>query len=239
MLIFLRSLLFNLVFYITGASWSFFGAPLLLLPRAVMHAYIRFGAWLVLQEIKYIAGITYICHGAENMPQSACLMASNHQSMWETVMLPYILPGMNFVSKKELFWIPFFGWNLWKAGDIFIDRRSGPSALRHLLRAARRNARWGRKIWIFPTGTRAAPAERLEYKPGIAALYKGLNLPCVPVALNSGLFWPRRSFLRHRGCVQVHFLPVIPPGLDRKTFMKNLETAIEDKALELASEIRR
>ncbi len=237
MLIFLRSVIFNPVFYATGALWSILSAPLLLLPRAAMNVYIKFGSWLVLQELKYISGITYECRGLENIPAGSCLIASNHQSMWETVALYHILPEMDLIAKRELFWIPFFGWSLWKSGVVFVDRGSGPKALRHLLRRARANAQRGRKIWIFPTGTRTLPDQRADYKSGVAALYKGLNLPCVPVALNSGFFWPRRSFLRHAGCVQVHFLPAISPGLDRRAFMKNLETAIEEKSLELAAKV--
>ncbi len=239
MFIFLRSIVFNFIFYATGVLWSILGLPLLLLPRSAMHAYTRFGAWLVLQEMRYIARITYQCYGMDNLPQGAFLVASNHQSMWETVTMPYILPGMNFVSKKELFWIPFFGWNLWKAGDIFIDRTSGLSALRHLVHQAQGSILRGRKPLIFPTGTRSTPGARLEYRSGVAALYKDLNVPCVPVALNSGVFWPRRSFVRHPGCVQIHFLPALPPGLDRRIFMKKLEASIEEKALELAAKVGR
>src|SRR5204862_2085852 len=129
---------------------------------------------------------------------------------------------------RELLLVPFYGWYAARAGSIAIDRRGGAGALRRMVAAARREATAGRPIVIFPEGTRTVPGTRLIYQPGVAALYQALDLPVVPAAVNSGLFWGRRSFVKRPGRIVLAFLEPIPPGLPRVQMMRELETRIED-----------
>ena len=133
--------------------------------------------------------------------------------------------------------MPFYGWYATRAGSIAIDRRGGAAALRGMVAAARRAATAGRPIVIFPEGTRTAPGQRLAYQPGVAALYQALDLPLVPAAVNSGLFWARRSFLKKPGRITLEFLDPIPPGLRRREVMAKLEECIETATAALGSEV--
>jgi 1-acyl-sn-glycerol-3-phosphate acyltransferase len=138
------------------------------------------------------------------------------------------------VLKRELLHIPMFGWYMRKVGMIAVDRSRGASALKQMVREAQATFAAGRSIAIFPEGTRTAPGEHKPYQPGVAALYTQLGVPVVPIALNSGLFWGRKAFLKKPGTITLQILPAIPPGLDRKTFMKRLESSIEDASKALA-----
>ena len=140
------------------------------------------------------------------------------------------------VLKKELIYIPFFGWFICKFRMIAVERSAGSAALRNLVRQAEACIAAGRQVVIMPEGTRRAPDDPPAYKPGAAALYGTLGVPCVPFALNSGLFWPRRKFLRHPGTIVLEFLPPIPPGLPRKDFQAALEGAIEPATQALVAE---
>jgi 1-acyl-sn-glycerol-3-phosphate acyltransferase len=143
------------------------------------------------------------------------------------------------VFKRELLWIPVYGWYLWRSGGISIDRTGGAGALKRMIAAARQTIAEGRHIVIFPEGTRVPVGERKPYHPGVAALYSQLKVPVVPVALNSGLFWGRRSFLKKPGRIVLEFLEPIPPGLRRREFLEVLEQRIEPASLALAAEARR
>lgn len=188
-----------------------------------MRAVGRWNMWL----LRVIAGTTYEVRGRENIPQTACVVASKHQSMWETVSLLAIVDDPALVMKQELLYIPLYGWYVQKARMIAIRRSDGPKALRKMLRQSADAAAEDRHLIIFPEGTRAAPGARNPYMPGVAGLYSHLNVPCVPVALNSGLFWPRRKLERRPGNIIIEFLPPIAPGLKRAEFMVELETRIE------------
>ena len=142
------------------------------------------------------------------------------------------------VLKKELTWIPFFGWFIYKFRMIPVERSAGTEALRSMLQRAEVEVSEGRQVVIMPEGTRRAPDDPPAYKPGAAALYARLGVPCVPFALNSGLFWPRRRFLRYPGTIVISFLDAIPPGLPRKTFQPRLEEAIESETMRLVAEGR-
>jgi 1-acyl-sn-glycerol-3-phosphate acyltransferase len=155
------------------------------------------------------------------------IFAVKHQSSWETLALAAILDRPIYVLKRELVWIPLFGLYLLGSGALAVDRGAGAKALRQLMRKAEEAAKNGRPFLIFPEGTRVAPGEHRPYQPGIAALYDKLRRPVVPVALNSGLFWGRRSFVKRPGRITVEFLDPIPAGLDRRRFMKELEARIE------------
>jgi 1-acyl-sn-glycerol-3-phosphate acyltransferase len=139
-----------------------------------------------------------------------------------------------YVLKRELLYLPLFGLYLLRAGMIPVDRRGRASALKRMLAAAKRRREEGRDLLIFPEGTRVAPGQHQAYQPGVAALYGHLDLPVVPVALNSGLFWGRRSFNKKPGTITLEFLPAIAPGLARKVFMAELETRLEGASRRLA-----
>jgi 1-acyl-sn-glycerol-3-phosphate acyltransferase len=159
-----------------------------------------------------------------------------HQSAWDTLILPVVLGDPAVVIKRELLWVPFYGWYAARAGSIAIDRRGGAGALRRMLADAREAAEQGRAIVIFPEGTRTAPGQTLTYQPGVAALYQALALPLVPAAVNSGLYWGRRSFVKRPGRIVLSFLDPIPPGLPRRELMAELETRIETATAALERE---
>jgi len=177
--------------------------------------------------------------GRENLPQGACLVASKHQSAWDTFVYHVLLRDPSIILKHELMRLPGYGQYAAKVGMIPVDRDGGAKALKGMLHAARAIAEAGRPILIFPEGHRAPPDSGLPYQPGIAALYKDLKVPVVPVALNSGLHWGRRKFTRPAGTIIVEFQPPIPPGLDRKEFMARLEQTIETRTNALVEEGRR
>jgi 1-acyl-sn-glycerol-3-phosphate acyltransferase len=233
-----RSLLFNLLFYVTTALFVVLGSPLLFGPRkwamAALAVHGRFELWL----LKVIVGLKLEVRGHEKLPKGPCLVASKHQSAWETFGLIPLFRDPALLMKRELFWIPFHGWFSHKFEMIPVDRDKGPSALRAMLRETRKRIAQGREIIIFPEGTRKAPGAPPDYKTGIVLLYEALSVPCVPVALNSGLFWPRRSLVRRPGTVVVEFLDPIPPGLPKAEFMTRLTSAIETASNRLLAEAK-
>jgi 1-acyl-sn-glycerol-3-phosphate acyltransferase len=229
-----RSILFNLLYGIWTTGMHIVCLPLLFAsPQAVQAAG---GIWIdgTLFLLKHVVGIGHRIIGAENLPAAPAVYASKHQSAWETLFLSRYLNFPAFVLKKELLSIPLFGWFLKKSGMIAIDRKAGASALRGMAREAAATLDAGRSILIFPEGTRVAPGQSRPYQPGVAALYTQLKVPVVPVALNSGLFWGRRAFIKKPGTIVVEILPPIQPGLDRKAVMKELEDRIETAAMRLA-----
>lgn len=223
----LRSLVFNAAFYVVTAAYVILGSFLLLGPRSWAMAGLRAHARTVLFLLRHIVGLKMEVRGREHLPAGAALVASKHQSAWETFALIPLFRDPALIMKRELMWIPFHGWFSKKFGMIPIDRRTATGPLRQLLRDAKDRAAQGREILIFPEGTRRPPGAAPDYKTGVVLLYDALDLPCVPVALNSGCFWPRRSFIRRPGTVVVEFLPPLPSGLPRKTFLHDLEERIE------------
>ena len=230
----LRSILFNLLYALWTAGMHILCLPLLFASRGAVQA--AGGIWIdgTLWLLKHVAGIDYRVTGTENLPSTPAIYASKHQSAWETLFLSRYLNFPAFVLKKELLSIPLFGWFLKRAGMIAVDRKGGASALRSMARQATETLESGRSILIFPEGTRVAPGQTKPYQPGVAALYTQQKVPVVPVALNSGLFWGRRAFIKKPGTIVVQILPPIPPGLDRKAFMRDLESRIEPAAAALA-----
>ena len=156
--------------------------------------------------------------------------------MWETLFFMTIFDEPAIVLKKELMSLPIYGWYARIMEMIVVDREDGPGAIKELARQAERALGEGRPIIIFPEGTRQPPGATPDYKPGIALLYRQLNIPCVPAALNSGLLWQAHGLMRSPGLVTVEFLPPIAPGLDRKTFMSTLEERIESATHRLEAE---
>jgi len=225
----LRSLLFNVLFYLNLSLWLVFAAfPSLLLPRryllGVAGAWARSALWLM----RVTTGTRYEISGIENVPQGGLMVAAKHQSFWETFVLVTLFPNPVFILKRELTWIPFFGWCLTKLRMIPVDRGAKARALSGVTRRAKVElTQNGRQLLIFPEGTRRAPGAPPAYKFGVAHLYAELGVPCLPVALNSGLFWPRRKFLRRPGTIRVEFLPPIAPGMDKVAFQALLQERIE------------
>lgn len=234
----LRSLLFQVFLYTTSAVMTLGCLPLLVLPRRYTASAIRLWSKLQLWGAATITGITYEIRGAENLPAGPCLIASKHQSMWDTIFWAVGAKDPAIVLKKELTYVPLYGWYAMKAAMISIDRGSGPSAIRKLVRQGKRAIANNRPIMIFPEGTRSAPGSLPDYKPGVAALYTQLDVPCIPVALNSGMFWARRALKRQPGTIVVDILPAIEPGLKRRDFMVQLETAIEPATTRLVAEAK-
>jgi len=232
----LRAFLFNVLFYVTTVLFLGLGSPLLFGPRSWAMAALALHARTELWLLKTIVGTKLEVRGREKLPKGACLVASKHQSAWETFALIPLFRDPAYLMKRELFWIPFHGWFSYKFKMIPVDRDKGPTALRRMLAEAKTRAASGREIIIFPEGTRRAPGAPPDYKTGVFLLYEALQIPCVPVALNSGLFWPRRSLKRYPGTIIVEFLNPIPPGLSKREFLPRLQETIETASNRLIAE---
>jgi 1-acyl-sn-glycerol-3-phosphate acyltransferase len=186
--------------------------------------------------LRVIVGLDYEIRGREKVPPGAILDASKHQSAWETFALLHLFPDPVFILKRELQWIPIFGWFTIKGRMVPVDRRKGAKALVAMAERARIELALQRQLIIFPEGTRRPAGAEPAYKYGVAHLYVAEGVPCVPVALNSGLFWPRRSIRRFPGKVLVEFLDPIPPGLGRDEFFLRLQEVIEAATARLIDE---
>ncbi len=233
----LRSILFNVAFYIVTALFVVVTVPFFLAPRRVAMAVVYKGqARAALWLLKVIDGISVEVRGHENLPKGACIVAAKHQSLWETFALTPLLRDPTMIMKAELFWIPFVGWWSWKFRFIPVQRAKGGQALRALLREARDRVRQGREIVIFPEGTRRPPGAEPAYKYGVVRLYEELGVPVCPVALNSGLYWPRRQLRHYPGTIIVEFLPPIPPGLSAEEFQARLIADLEGATRRLLEE---
>jgi 1-acyl-sn-glycerol-3-phosphate acyltransferase len=234
-LVILRSIVFNALFYLNLTVQLVGALPTLVMPRMaivkVATFWARTNGWLL-----RLCGIRVEWRGLDKIPPGALLVASKHQSLWETFSLLTLFSDPAFILKRELQWIPFFGWYAWKARMIPVDRGRGSQALSEMTDCARAELGRGRQIVIFPEGTRRAPGAEPAYKYGIAFLYGETGIPCLPIALNSGLFWPRRSFLRYPGTIVAEILDPIPPGLDRAEFAKRLQDTIETATARLLAE---
>ena len=230
-----RSLLYHTLYGVWAFLMSFAFLPSLILPFWASDFIARFWTRSVYWLLRVICRLTYRVEGMEFLPTEPVIVASKHQSAWDTLFFPYKLDKSAIILKRELFWLPFFGWYAKKYGAIGIDRRGGASAIRQMIKDSRKPLSTGRSIIIFPEGTRTAPGEKGFYHSGVAALYNQLKLPVVPVALNSGIYWPRRKLIRRPGVITLRFLPPIPPGLPRDQFMIRLEADIETAQKEICS----
>ena len=219
----LRSALFMAWFLVITTILSLVFLPVLALPRGATVWLARLWSRVTFWGLKIFAGISWEIRGA--VPKGAVLVASKHMSMWDTMALYLALDAPAIVLKRSLLLIPFYGWFVWKATAIAIDRGAGASALRKMSQAAKTVLGEGRAILIFPEGTRKKPGAAPDYKPGIAGLYGMLEVDCVPVALNSGVHWT--GFLKRPGTIVLEFLEPIAPGLKRPAFMTLLEQRIE------------
>ena len=226
-MVYIRSFIFNSAFYVGTTILVVVMGPMLLLPPFMARYIARFWGWLAHKQL-YIAGICQREYGDRCLDKQV-IYAVKHQSAWETIILSWLLHAPAFVLKVELLRLPIIGLFFIKTGCIPVDRADGMRALRKMRDAALELVAQGRSLLIFPQGTRVSPGASKPYEIGVFALYESTGLPVVPVALNSGLVWPRNSWLKHPGTVDIHFLEPIQPGLTRKQFMAKLEQQIESK----------
>lgn len=235
-MLYLRSVLFLAWFAVLSLAAHIVSLPLLLLNRSFAAGAARIWAKTVLWSLRPIAGLGYEVRGQEHFIHGPVLVASKHHCMWETIAFLSLLDDPAVVIKRELLNVPLYGWFARKQEMIAVDRRGGAGAMRAMLNAARRALGKNRPILIFPEGTRKAVGAAPDYKPGVAGLYSELEIPCVPVALNSGLYWVAGGLIKKPGTIVVEFLPVIPPGLSRQDFMSTLQTRIETASNRLIEE---
>ena len=232
----LRSVVYNVVFYVNLIVLLIIAIPTVLMPRrGIIFMAQTWGRtsnfWL-----RIICGTRIEYRGLEKIPPGGLILAAKHQSIWETFTLVAMLDDPAYILKRELKWIPFFGWYLSKAGMIGVNRGARGLALSSMTQGVREALAQGRQIIIFPEGTRRAPGAEPAYKHGVVHLYAETGVPCVPVALNSGLFWPRRKFLRYPGTIRLEVLDPIPPGLPKDVFAERLRNDIESATARLVAE---
>ncbi len=235
-MILFRSILWMIAFYLWSVLIGLLMIPLLLAPRRAMVRAMAFWARGVNAMIKPICNITVEFRGVENLPKGRVLVAAKHQCMYDTMGPLAVMDDFCYVSKKELLAIPFYGWYAIKAQMIFLDREGHAKALRKLVADAKQRMQDERQVVIFPEGHRQDPGAEPDYKPGVAALYRELGAPCVPVATNSGVHWPAHGIRRLPGKIVYQFLEPIPAGLPRKEFMRLLEERTEAASNALLSE---
>ena len=232
----IRSLVFNVVFYINLIVILIAGSVFFVTPRKWSIRALQTWGRISLWWMKIIVGTKVEVRGLEHIPQGGCLLIGKHQSLWETFALLTLVDDPAIVLKRELTYVPLFGWFAIKFAMIAVDRGAGAKAMRNLMKSAQKCIDQGRQILIFPEGTRKAPGDVPDYKPGAAALYLNLKVPAVPFGLNSGLYWPRRKFMRYRGTIIVEFGPAIEAGLKRREYSPRAQEAIEGITSQLVKE---
>lgn len=235
---FAGSLLFNVFFFAYTAGIMLVMFFLLPFHYTAMHWAVRQWGVGTRAALRLLCGIDHEVRGREHMPKGGAVFACKHQSAWDVMIFHAISPLPAYVLKKELMRIPLWGWYATKARAIPVDRSAGMRALKDVTRRARGVIAAGRHIVLFPQGTRTAPGAKRPYHPGVYAIYADTGATVVPVALNSGLFWGRRKFIKKPGTIVIEVLPAMPPGLDRRAFMAELERRIEDASDRLAAEGR-
>lgn len=237
----LRSLAFNIWFFGLTATALMLSIPAILLPRKTNIALGRLWARLVVGGLRALCGTKFELRGRTELLREPALIAIKHQSAWDTIFFYLACPDPAYVMKIELMRIPLYGWMAAKQRMIAVDRKGGAPALKRMMAEAEDALREGRQILIFPQGTRVAPGGSVAdhpYHPGIAGLYARLGVKCVPVALNSGLFWGKRSFVKRPGTIVVEILDPLEPGLARGRLMRELEERIESATARLEAEAR-
>lgn len=233
---YLKSTFLNLMVYgwstvLVLLLWVFLPFPRMAMVRA-FHWWTGSLVWM----LDHFLGIKYEIRGLENLPKETAILASKHQSTWDTLFFYTLIDDPAYVLKKELLSIPLYGWYLRKCNLIAVDRDARASALKHVIKETNAALESGRTVVIFPEGTRTVPGQKVEYQPGIAAMYKSAARPVVPIALNSGCFWGRRDFLKRPGKIVVEILPPIQPGLKPRDFLGTLATQIEEASERLRQE---
>nr|WP_223158755.1 lysophospholipid acyltransferase family protein [Wolbachia endosymbiont of Pentalonia nigronervosa] len=209
--------------------------PIIFFPSYIITFFLVYAVKVTLFFLYLLCGIKYEVKGVENIPKQPFIIASKHQSPFETFIFIILFKGAVFILKQELKWIPFIGLHLMALKMIFINRSDGVSSLRNTIRLAKTRIRENRSIIIFPEGTRTTAKYGVKYQPGVAALYSALSVPVLPIALNTGLFWPKSilSLKRNPGKAVIEILPPIYPGLNKNDFLQNLEKIIEERSSQL------
>jgi 1-acyl-sn-glycerol-3-phosphate acyltransferase len=229
-----RSLIFNVVFYANLILQMLVQTPIyFLLPRSgaihILKNWCHSSNWWH----RIIVGTTFEVTGLENIPEEGCIISVKHQSMWEFYAILPLFKDPAYILKRELMWIPLFGWYVAKTRMIPINRGKRSKAMKEMTTRAAEEIASGRQILIYPEGTRRSPGAEPAYKYGVAHMYKELNCPVLPVALNSGLYWPRRSFMRYPGKIRVDILKPIMPGLSTEKFQAELQNRVESACMKL------
>lgn len=223
----LRSFIFNLFFFVNTGFVLTVGSLCLFLPKFCVLKVTRYWSVSSLVMLKYIVGLDYHVRGLEKL-SFPCIIASKHQSAWDTIVFHSLVNDPAYVLKKELNRLTFGGF-VNRLQMIVIDREGGGKALVLMLKQAQKAVEAHRPIVIFPEGTRSMPGQLSEYHKGVGMLYKNLKIPVYPVALNSGYFWGRRAFEKKPGTIELEFLDPIEPNLDIKTFMDRLQGQVEER----------
>ncbi|RJG43848.1 1-acyl-sn-glycerol-3-phosphate acyltransferase [Mesorhizobium sp. DCY119] len=237
----IRSLAFNVLFYANLIVQMIFWTPYYFLsPRHRAWFVPKFWSRTSLWLQDKVAGTKSEITGQENLPQGSYILAPKHQSFWDAIAFLQDIPDGLYILKRELTWIPFFGWYILKMRMIPVNRGSRSKALKAVVAATKAEmARNPRQLIIYPEGTRRAPGDEPAYKWGIVELYNQLGVPVVPVAHVAGLYWPRRKFMRYPGTIKARYLPPIPPGLSKEEFMRRLisetEAACDQYLIEAAT----
>jgi 1-acyl-sn-glycerol-3-phosphate acyltransferase len=235
----LRSVAFNVLFYLNTVIWLIIALPTFFLPYGAIIWVAKTWGRTNLVLLRVVAGIKYEIRGREKVPRGPLIVAAKHQSAWETFALLPLFRSPTFIMKRELQWVPIFGWYTIKGRMVPVNRRAGAQALKQMTERARLELAADRQLIIFPEGTRRPVGAEPRYKHGVAHLYAVEGVPCVPIALNSGLFWPRRSLRMRPGTVLVQILDPIPPGLDPDEFFERLQREIEGATARLIDEAER
>jgi 1-acyl-sn-glycerol-3-phosphate acyltransferase len=234
-----RSIAFNVLFYLNTTFWLVIALPTFFMPYQAIIEIARTWGKVNLFLLRVVAGVKIEIRGLEKIPSGPILVASKHQSAWETFALIPLFRSPVFIVKRELQWIPIFGWLMIKGRMVPVDRSAGSQALVAMTERARIELADNRQLIIFPEGTRRPAGAEPRYKYGVAHLYAAEGVPCVPIALNSGIFWPRRSILRIPGTVVLEVLDPILPGLDKDEFFERLKVTIETATARLIEEARK
>src|SRR5271165_4190113 len=232
----IRSVLFNLLFYVTLVVLMIVGLPAMLGGRRGVFALARLWGSISVWLLERICGLRLEYRGLENIPSGSVVIASKHQSFLETFALLKHAPDFAIILKRQLTYVPLFGLYLIVSEQIAIDRKRGRQALQQIVEAAKPVLAAGRQIFIYPEGTRRPPGAPPKYKRGVDAIYAETGATCLPVAVNTGLFWRRRGFMRRPGVAVIEYLAPIAPGLDRKNFAALLQEAIETACARLNAE---
>jgi 1-acyl-sn-glycerol-3-phosphate acyltransferase len=236
-MIMIRSGLFNIAFMVWTLCLGMVLFPLLFFmegAKFVSKVWAKGTLWL----LKVLCGITYRIEGREHIVDGGVIFASKHQSAFETLAFWTVLDHAVFILKRELTWIPIFGWFLVAVGSISIDRAGSTKAMRQMIKRTVSALKQNCSVIIFPEGTRSAPGKTNPYQPGVAAIYKQSQVPVIPVALNSGMCWSKNAFIKTPGVITLKFLPAIPPGMDHRAFIKQLEDIIEPETRRLEQDAR-
>ncbi len=237
--IIVRSVAFNVLFYLNTLLHLMVALPTFFMPYRSVVAVAKAWGRANLVLLRVVAGIEYEIRGIEKIPKGAIIVASKHQSAWETFALLPLFDDPLYIVKRELLWLPIFGWLMIKGRMVPVDRGAGSQALTSMTARAKIELADNRQLIIFPEGTRRPAGAEPRYKYGVAFLYAAEGVPCLPVALNSGLFWPRRSMRLQPGKVLVEILDPIAPGLDKDDFFARLKDEIETATARLIEEGRR